>query len=163
MSDLLGYGLRQLRAERGEAQKLIADECGVTQTTVSRWEKSGVLPDEHIDCACRALEVDSRALRQAITRGLAGQVVRSGELLNAWREAIIVSGYAPTAARVLLGFSLPQFIDRESWFAEVQSSDVADALHLDPDEVFATWDEVTNSPFIEAIGNSGRLFRLRFP
>jgi hypothetical protein len=84
--------------------------------------------------------------------------------MEVWRDAVAMDhSLSSTAKLILVGFTLPHFLDDESWIAEVLNEELADVLGIPKDEVRDEWETVTESPYVEPIGRSGRIFKLKFP
>lgn len=165
---MLGFAVRQVRKEKGVNQDVVADACGVTQATVSRWETFGELPEAHVPAVLYALNVSMKELRLAAARSRPNQPVKSREALDAWRDAVGTdSALQPLAKLAVLTFALPDCLHEESWVSEARNVQRLMNIDTGPDlpgewrDHF--WNEALNSPYLQQIGSGGGLYQLKFP
>lgn len=157
---MLGYALKQLREERDVKQFVIASECHVTQSTVSKWERSGDLPADHLQTAMRVLGVSLVEFRQAAGRALAGQTVQGREAVDLWRDAVALNGDLKADVKLVLGV-LPLLYDNEERFVRAQPGNLEALIGFEPGEAAELLSAAVATDYVREIADG--LYELKFP
>ncbi|TWB75532.1 helix-turn-helix protein [Nitrospirillum amazonense] len=126
-SHTVGQDLRRLRRLRGLKQGHVAELLGVTQATVSRWERGLAWPDETHAARIAALLSPGRAGQDAALKRLVQRsrdpvhliCDRSHRLLaaSAAREAEWTVSASTVLGQPLLSYATPQILDAEAGLA----------------------------------------------
>ncbi|ASG21565.1 helix-turn-helix transcriptional regulator [Nitrospirillum viridazoti] len=127
VSHTVGQDLRRLRRLRGLKQGHVAELLGVTQATVSRWERGLAWPDETHAARIAALLSPGRAGQDAALKRLVQRsrdpvhliCDRSHRLLaaSAAREAEWTVSASTVLGQPLLSYATPQILDAEAGLA----------------------------------------------
>ena len=96
----IGSFIRELRREKGLTQESLAEDLGVSQRSVSRWETGKTMPDYALlPALCEILEVNAAELLNA--RRIEGESVAKNEVTAATRTLIALAGDKKTLRRLL--------------------------------------------------------------
>jgi transcriptional regulator with XRE-family HTH domain len=104
-SNVLGKALRLFREEKGINQATIAEAANVNPSTVSNWERSGSLPEEHIGVVSEALNITARQLRAKAAELIRNEPIQSKDRIEIWRDAMLLDkDVHPLAKSILATF-----------------------------------------------------------
>jgi transcriptional regulator with XRE-family HTH domain len=157
-SNVLGKVLRLLREERGLNQTTIAEAAGVYPSTVSYWERSGSLPEEHIGVVTEALGITARQFRAKAAELIRDEPIQSKERLEYWRDALLLDNdLNPIAKAVLAAF--PIFWNDALKAVVVSPTKYRErAGWVDGFDINEAWELVKNSGYVDAVDDG--IFRL---
>jgi transcriptional regulator with XRE-family HTH domain len=163
-----GRLIRLTRKRLGIDQATIARQCGVSQSTVSRWEAGAPVPIEHLEVLASMLNLRPEQISPEyapITTGDGrvrpkGRVVDSYELLAAWTEAVLIEEKDRDRRLVLI--AVASFIDPGSWAVPITIDDLIGRVG---NEAVARhhFDAILKSPWVEQVGRVEYMLRLYLP
>lgn len=153
--------LKELRVQQGKTLRDLATPCGVSPTTILRWETRGAVSLDNVNAYAKALGVN----KSVVFRIIGPRLVQSREDAKEWVDAVAASAEDRLIKLLLLTIWL--FLDEEAYDVLVTPSDVASRAREDEMEVLARWDDVLDSGFVvqRSDKHPGELFvlRLSFP
>lgn len=154
----LGKTLRIIREEKGINQASVAEAAGVYPSTVSYWERSGTVPEEHIHIVAEALGVTTRELRARAAELIRDEPIQSKERLEYWRDALLLDNdLNPIAKAVLAAF--PIFWNDALKAVVVSPTKYRErAGWVDGFDINEAWELVNNSGYVDAVDDG--IFRL---
>lgn len=159
-----GERLREIRKSKGLRQQDLADEigeAGVSQVSVSRWEREGI-PEYIVDQVAEVLDVSVDDLNPDDQGSEADQeYVTSGEDVRPWRNAVSRAQMDPDLQVLLM--ALPLFIDEKTGIVTLKLDDFAQEVPVGRTLIGERWGDVIDSPFVERIGHLEWVLRLAFP
>lgn len=165
---MIGDYLRKVRTEQGLRLKDVAEEVGVTPTTISRWEKGDrQIAPEYLQRVSEALGVDKRELTDRLggspVTGKSGEPgrVRSEATFAGWFNALSQSGIDTELFMVLIA------IGREAstppWVASVSIDYLLQRTPLTRELLERMWPKVLESDWLERRGSGEWTFILKLP
>lgn len=160
-SNFLGKALREIRDERGLSQATIADAVGLYPSTVSYWERTGNLPEEHIEVVTGALGVTIRELRAKAGSLLKGEPVDSWKRVESWRDSVMLDNTLEGVVKLMLAtfpyfwneaikaviVTPEKFVEKAGW----------EGFDIDIQDV---WKKMSESGYVEPVDNG--IFKLVF-
>jgi len=161
-----GSKLREVRARRGMSQRDLADAVDVHQGSVSRWERSGRIPEQHVEPVADALNVDvDELLGGAETSATPDRtrIVASADAEERWVEAVRNSDLDREMKMLLVYLTGQSVLNRQHWIASVDPQSLADTVNEDPEWVREKWDTMLETEFVEQLGPGPCTLRLVIP
>jgi transcriptional regulator with XRE-family HTH domain len=161
--------LTQLRGERGLTQQELADMCGVSRGTVSRWENQHFNPSaENITKMASVLDVDPSELESLKSNEEEGpRYVSSDDDKEAWWDIVVKDREIDDLTRVVL-LRLPteeEWVDESSdpWVITVTVDEYIERSARTREMVEKHLPKAMETPYVERIGRVEYTARLRFP
>lgn len=147
----IGELLKNKRLEKGLTQRAVADEVGVSEGTVSRWEsgKIGNMRRDKIDALAKVLSIDPTVIAKAdIPSGavIGGAMAAAGTALAA---GVIPTGVAAAAVPMGLGAALLGLFS--------STKKLMDAVGVDDDCVDSQQIDINNPPLFITQANEIKL------
>lgn len=149
--------LKDYRRRSGLNQVAVADDVGVAQSIVSRWER-GVLPvpEKHLVRLAELYAVDIDEMRNWVYGP--EQTVKAP---TTWLDHVIDSEQSPYAQLVLL--VIMAFRDTKLGVSSFSTEDLWSRARI-PEEVREeVWAEVLASGFVRRVGSAEWVFELVYP
>lgn len=157
-----GFALKEIRELKGLSQAQIAEAIGVHSSTISYWERSGNLPEEHLDAVSATLGITIRELRAKAAQLLASQPVEDEELIATWRDAIMLDNNLEGLVKLLLATWGYFWVDAIK-AVSVTPEKLKQKAGWSDEHIQATWAKALATPYVEPIDEEGTLLRLKFP
>lgn len=160
------HQLRIIREELGMVQGDVAEKCGVSTSTVSKWELGKLdIPEEKVALLASALSVSEDLIHEL--RGapddnpINGFVCSYGDIAS-WVLAIAESDEPAEVRSVLIG--LPLYIDKKSWLSVFELGELSGRMNLRREFVEKHLKKALQTDFVERVNPTVEyVVRLRFP
>lgn len=164
---MIGKVIKDIRKQQLMNQMEFAQRAGVSQSTVSRWERdSDPVPVNRQEELADALGVsveelgaDPQAVEEARGQRSDGYVRTSGEV-NAWRDKL---GVTPMNMYVRLILAILPSFRTEEGVVLVTRQQLIDDANLPGELVDEHWPAVLESEWVERVGEVEWAFRLVMP
>lgn len=157
---MFGHAVRLIRKEKGISQDALAQGLAINQSSVSKWERSGNLPEEHLEAVAGVLGVTVRELRAKAGALLKSNPVDSQERLQIWQDTLLLDNQLDPIAKAMLAafpyfwndaikaviVSPTKYVERAGW---IDTYDINDA-----------WQKVLASGYLEPVADE--IFKLVF-
>ncbi len=157
-----GLALRILREQLGVTQVTIAEAVGVYPSTVSYWERSGILPEEHLDDVTTALGVTVREFHAKAAELLAAQPVDNEDMVATWRDAVMLDNTLPNLEKLLLATWSYFWVDAIK-AVSVTPQRLMQKIGWSEGDLDSVWATALMTSYVEKLDESGSLLRLKFP
>lgn len=173
---MLGIAVRELREKAGINQADVAIKAGVSNVTISRYERGerqislktlmkiadaiGVTAE---DIQERARELEAAAPKSSTAAPELIEYVHSQDSLVAWQRAVGRAKHADPMIKLLL-LTLPILIDEDAWIVLTTVEQLIETTHMheEAEKIHEVWPQVVESPWVERVGQVEWVFRLRF-
>lgn len=157
----VGNAISRRRSALGWSVHELAEKAGVLETQAERWDRTGEVDKYYLPRMAEALGASVEELIAEGDEDLRGAYVKSEHQTARWRDIMIESDLPPMARMCLAG--LPYFLDADSWFCAVTTTQLAAKLKLEESMVAEQMPALVGSEFVERFGEVEWLFRLKFP
>lgn len=168
----IGSAIREYRKEKGWNLERLAEEVGVHQVTVSRYELGKrEVSEEKLSQIANALEVsveDIRERAKQINERSADQgalppgFVQQKSDISDWRDEVIQDSKLNHWVQMIL-MALPAFLDRDHWVIAITEEHFIEETGRSEEVVDEHWEEVLESDYVERVGVNEWTLRLTFP
>lgn len=107
---MFGHAVRLIRKEKGISQDALAQGLAINQSSVSKWERSGNLPEEHLEAVAGVLGVTVRELRAKAGALLKSKPAETPEAISTWRDTVLLDAQLDGVVKLMLA-TLPIFFN----------------------------------------------------
>lgn len=159
---MIGHAVKALRKEKGISQDALAHGLNLNQSSVSYWERSGNLPQEHLESVASVLGVTVRELRAKAGSLLKEYPVDSAERAETWQDTLLLDNQLDPVAKAMLA-AFPYFWN-DAIKAVIVSPEkyVERAGWVDDYDINKAWEKVLESGYLEPVDSGAGIFKLVF-
>jgi len=171
---MIGRSIRKLRKQKKMRLEDVAQACGVTAVTISRYERGEREPSpemlSNIAAAIGVTVADINQLADRLAPALNSDLtsppstghVTTEAAMATWMNRVITEGPDDPNLKLLL-FVLQNYIDKTSWVVSGTIPQIAASASLPVGMVEDLWEELLGSPFVERVGTGEWTLRLVMP